>query len=97
MCHHPQHDGQTECQNQTLEIALWAYVVGAKHTWAKWLPALAFAHNSTPSSSTGYPIFLLYWYEPRSLANFSLHDSQSLSRPLTNISAQEFTQELEVH
>src|SRR5260370_4523536 len=50
--HHPQHDGQMECQNQTLEIALHAYVAGSKAKWAKWLPALLFAYNSTLHSST---------------------------------------------
>ena len=95
--HHPQHDGQMECQNQTLEIALRAYVAGAKATWVKWLPALAFAYNSTPNSSMGYsPFFLLYGFEPRSPANFS-RDSRSVPRPLNNRSAQEFVQELEVH
>src|SRR5260370_25361113 len=39
--HHPQHDGQMEHQNQTLEIALCAYIVGSKANWAKWLPTLA--------------------------------------------------------
>src|SRR5260370_20055884 len=50
--HHPQHDGQTEQQNQTLEIALHTYVAGSKAKWAKWLPALLFAYNSTLHSST---------------------------------------------
>src|SRR5260370_33035902 len=44
---HPQHDGQMEQQNQTLEITLHAYVAGSKSNWAKWLPALAFTYNST--------------------------------------------------
>src|SRR5260370_12199324 len=49
--HHPQHNGQTERQNQTLEIALHVYVTGSKADWVKWLPALEFAYNSTPQSS----------------------------------------------
>ena len=96
--HHPQHDGQTERQNQTLEIALRAYVAGSKTSWAKWLPALAFAYNSTPSLATGYsPSFLLYSFEPRSPANHILRDSRSIMRPPFSQPAREFVQELEVH
>jgi len=96
--HHPQHDGQTEQQNQTLEIALHAYVTSSKAEWAKWLPALSFAYNSTLHSSTGYsPFFLLYGFEPRSPATFTLGSSRMVDRPLYNHSAQEFVQELEVH
>src|SRR5260370_12284502 len=96
--HHPQHEGQTECQNQSLEIALHVYVAGSKADWAKWLPALAFAYNSTPQSSTGYsPFFLLYGYEPRSPASFTTKDPHRVPRPLYNRSAQDFVQELEVH
>src|SRR5260370_31646500 len=96
--HHPQHNGQTECQNQTLEIALHAYVTGSKVNWAKWLPALAFAYNSTLQSSTGYsPFFLLYGYEPRSPASFTTKDPCRVPRPLYNWSTQDFVQELEVH
>src|SRR5258708_34412392 len=59
--HHPQHNGQMEHQNQTLEIALCAYIAGSKADWVKWLPILAFAYNSTPQWSMGYsPFFLLF-------------------------------------
>src|SRR5260370_21691353 len=96
--HHPQHDGQMERQNQTLEIALHAYIAGLKADWAKWLPALAFTYKSTPQSSMGYsPFFLLYGHEPRSLASLAMKDSRKILRPLHNQSAQDFMQELEVH
>ena len=96
--HHPQHDGQMECQNQTLEIALHVYVTGLKADWAKWLPALAFAYNSTLQLSTGYsPFFLLYSCEPRSPASFTSKDPCRVPRPLYNWSTQDFIQELEVH
>src|SRR5260370_23553729 len=98
MSHHPQHNGQMEWQNQTLEIALHAYVAGSKSDWAKWLPALALAYNFTIHTSTGYsPFFLLYGFEPRSLANFTHGNSCKVDQPLYNHSAQEFVQELEVH
>src|SRR5258708_16225539 len=72
-------------------------VMGSKAMWEKWLP-LAFAYNSTPSSSTSYsPFFLLYRFEPHSPANYVHGDSRSIGQPLTNQSAQEFIQELEVH
>ena len=62
------------------------------------MATLAFTYNSTPSSSTGYsPFFLLYGFEPHSPANYIHSDSRSVAQPLTNQSAQEFVQELEVH
>src|SRR5260370_23708595 len=86
--HHPQHDGQTECQNQTLEIALHVYVAGSKANWVKWLPALVFTYNSTLQSSTGYsPFFLLYGYDPRSQAIFTSKNPCRVPRPFSNHSA----------
>src|SRR5260370_18680990 len=73
--HHPQHDGQMEQQNQTLEIALNTYIVGSK-------PALAFTYNSTPQMSMGYsPFFLLYGHEPRSPASFASKESHNVLSP----------------
>src|SRR5260370_5131767 len=96
--HHPQHDGQMEQQNQTLEVALCTYVAGSKSNWVKWLPALAFAYNSMAHTSMGYsPFFLLYGFEPCSPADFTHGISHKVDRPLYNHSTQEFVQELEVH
>ena len=96
--HHPQHNRQTEHQNQMLEIALHTYTAGLKSDWVKWLPTLAFTYNSTLQSSTGYsPFFLLYGHEPRSPASLTLCDSYGIPRPLYNQLAQEFVQELEAH
>ena len=67
--YHPQADGQTEVMNQTLEIALRAFVGPARDDWAAHLPALALAYNTTPHTSTGQsPAFLLRGYEPRTTA-----------------------------
>src|SRR5260370_26163059 len=33
--HHPQHDEQTECQNQTLQIALHSYGAGSNAVWTR--------------------------------------------------------------
>ena len=87
-----------EQQNQTLEIALHAYVTGLKANWVKWLLALAFTYNSTPQMYLGYsPFFLLYGHEPRSPASFASKDSHRVLKPLYNRSTQDFMQELEVH
>ena len=62
--HHPQHDGQTEAVNQTLETMLRAYVHADRSAWAKWLPLVCHAYNSSHHSATGYtPHFLLYGME----------------------------------
>ncbi|KZV81162.1 ribonuclease H-like protein, partial [Exidia glandulosa HHB12029] len=65
--HHPQHDGQTERTNRTLETMLRHYVEGNPESWDQWLPSMEFAYNSTPHASTGKaPYFLLYGFQPRS-------------------------------
>lgn len=64
--HHPQHDGQTERMNRTLETMLRAYVVTDKTSWAQWLPVLEFSYNSNVAGSTEEsPFMLLYGYQPR--------------------------------
>lgn len=78
---HPQTDGQTERVNQTLEIALRAYVRD-KSLWARWLPMLAHAYNSTPHDSTGYtPYFLLLGYEPRGPVDYVSGVGPAAGRP----------------
>jgi hypothetical protein len=67
--HHLQTDGQSECAIQHLAISLQAFIAGNQKSWAKWIPELEFAYNSTPLSSVGQsPFFLLHGYHPRSLA-----------------------------
>src|SRR5258707_7239660 len=62
------------------------------------MATLAFMYNSTPSSSTSYsPFFLLYGFKPHSPVNYIHGNLRSVVWPLTNQSAQEFIQELEVH
>jgi hypothetical protein len=97
--HHPQTDGQTEKANDTLEIALRAYVAGDRHGWAKWLSPLAAAYNSTPHSSTGYsPNFLLMGYTPRSGAQAIDPNPRGVQRIFTHsAAATPFIEELEVH
>ena len=53
MVFHPQTDGQTECQNQTLEQYLRAYVVYQQDDWGTWLPMAKFAYNNSFHSTLG--------------------------------------------
>ena len=57
---HPQTDGQTERQNQTLEQYLRSYVNYHQDDWVYWLPVAEFAYNNSVHSATGYtPHFAL--------------------------------------
>ncbi|TFY53089.1 hypothetical protein EVJ58_g9647 [Rhodofomes roseus] len=97
--HHPQHDGQTEIVNQRLETMLRAYVQGDRQGWAKWLPALAHAYNSSIHSATGYsPYFLLYGFEPKGTMDFIGHTNRYEQRPLlVSEKATEFVMNMELH
>jgi hypothetical protein len=62
---HPQTDGQTERQNQTLEAYLRAYCNEQKDDWAERLWMAEFAYNNSQHSSTHMtPFRALYGYEP---------------------------------
>jgi len=43
---HPQTDGQTERQNQTLEHYLHCYINYRQDDWVEWLPQAEFAYNN---------------------------------------------------
>ena len=78
---HPQTDGQTERQNQTLEVMLRHYVNPRLSNWAKALPHLEFAYNSMTQRSTGYsPFYLNYGYEPAVPGSLLNPDQDSVSR-----------------
>jgi hypothetical protein len=63
---HPQTDGQTERQNQTLEQYLRAYVDSNQDNWAAILPLAEFAYNNSVQASTGLsPFFACYGFHPR--------------------------------
>ena len=47
MAFHLQTDGQMECQNQTLEQYLKAYVVYQQDDWGTWLPMVKFTYNNS--------------------------------------------------
>ena len=54
---HPQTDGQTECQNQTLETYIRMFSNDEQDDWALLLPMAEFAYNNSIHSATGYTPF----------------------------------------
>ena len=54
---HPQTDGQTERQNQTLETYLRIFINDQQDNWASLLPLAEFAYNNGKHSTTGMSPF----------------------------------------
>jgi hypothetical protein len=93
--HHPQTDGQSECAIQHLAISLQAFVAGNRKSWAKWIPELEFAYNSTPLSSVGQsPFFLLHRYHPWSPATHIDPLPRGVQRLAHNADANVFINEM---
>ena len=64
--YHPQTDGQTERQNQTMEQYLRAYVNYQQDDWVDFLPLAEFAYNNSVHATTGMtPFFANYGRHPR--------------------------------
>jgi RNase H-like domain found in reverse transcriptase/Reverse transcriptase (RNA-dependent DNA polymerase)/Integrase zinc binding domain/Chromo (CHRromatin Organisation MOdifier) domain/Integrase core domain len=62
---HPQTDGQTERQNQTMEQYLRAYVNYEQDNWVELLPLAQFAYNNSVHASTKMtPFFANHGYHP---------------------------------
>jgi hypothetical protein len=62
---HPQTDGQTERQNQTLEFYLRTYCNYRQDDWVSKLALAEFTYNNSVHSSTGStPFRLLYGFDP---------------------------------
>src|SRR5579862_7939740 len=60
---HPQTDGQTERQNQTLEHYLRCYIGNRQDDWVEWLEQAEFAYNNSVHASTGRtPFYAMYGY-----------------------------------
>ena len=57
---HPQTDGQTERQNQTLETYLRTYTNFQQSDWVNWLLAAEFAYNNAKNASTGFSPFMAW-------------------------------------
>lgn len=51
--YHPQTDGQTERQNQSIEYYLRSYVSWHQDDWTRWIPLAQFVYNTTMHSATG--------------------------------------------
>lgn len=97
--HHPQHDGQTESTNKTMEVMTRVYTAERRDSWAEWLSLLEFAYNNTVHSSTAAsPYFLLYGYEPRAPLDFLKGERDELTRQLSaNTQANDFLSSLRMH
>ena len=62
---HPQTDGQTERQNQTLEQYLRGYGNYQQDDWVEWLAIAESAYNNSVHSMTGEtPFYLAYGFHP---------------------------------
>jgi hypothetical protein len=62
---HPQTDGQTERQNQTIQEYLRAFCSENQTQWAGLLPLAEFAYNNSKHSSIGIsPFMAMYGYHP---------------------------------
>jgi len=76
---HPQTDGQTEIQNQSLEHYLRAFCNTEQNDWAKLLPLAEFAYNNSIHSATAItPFFACYGFAPQ--FRFEAEDSSHEER-----------------
>jgi hypothetical protein len=79
---HPQADGQSEREIQTVVTALRGYVNAMGNDWDEYLPALELAFNSKPQASTGAaPFSLVYGQEARLPIDCALDDAKPASVP----------------
>ncbi|QRV96541.1 Retrovirus-related Pol polyprotein from transposon [Ceratobasidium sp. AG-Ba] len=80
--YHPQADGQSEIMNQTLEIALRAFVFPSMDNWSDLLNDFSFAYNTMEHTSTGFtPSYLLLGFEPLRPSDLLASTSKSITRP----------------
>lgn len=79
---HPQSDGQSEREIQTLTTTLRSYVNSAGDNWCELLPALELGVNSKVQASTGAsPFKLVYGEEPRLPIDCVLDDARPSTVP----------------
>jgi hypothetical protein len=80
--YHPQSDGQSEREIQTLTTALRSYVNAMGNDWDDYLPALELAFNSKVQASTGAaPFTLVYGTEARLPIDCALDDARPAKLP----------------
>lgn len=74
--YHPQTDGETERQNQTMQHYLRCYTNETQDNWARLLPQAEFAYNNSVHSTTGTtPFYATYGFHP--CFEFELEDDLS--------------------
>jgi len=79
---HPQSDGQSEREIQTLITTLRSYVNAQGNDWDTYLPALELALNSKPQASTGAaPFTLVYGTQARLPIDCALDDARPPTLP----------------
>jgi hypothetical protein len=79
---HPQSDGQSEREIQTLITALRSYANAMSNDWDDYLPALELAFNSKQQASTGAaPFTLVYGTEARLPIDCMLDDARPATLP----------------
>jgi hypothetical protein len=97
--YHPQADGQSEILDQTIEVAIRAYINKDKSNWVELLPSLAFSYNNTPHTATKYPpAYLLFGFQPKIPSNFLIEGDlipRKDSEEVNSQDAVEITEEFE--
>lgn len=79
--YHPQADGQTEILNQTLEVALRAYISSDRSNWSTLLPLFSLSYNTARHSATGFsPAYLLMGYQPNNAPSLLIPQDTSQNR-----------------
>lgn len=87
--HHPQSDGQSEREIQTLTTALRGYVNAMGNDWDRYLPALELAMNSKQQASTGAaPFTLVYGTEARLPIDCAMDNERPATMPAVEQRAQ---------
>ena len=76
---HPQTDGQTERQNQTLETYIRMFGNDEQDDWALLLPMAEFAYNNSIHNATGYtPFFAATGRNPKMGIDLLPHEGQAI-------------------
>ena len=85
---HPQTNGQTKRQNNTMEAYLRAFVNCKQNDWARLLPMAKFAHNNAKNASTGHTLFELNCGYYLSVSYEENIDPRSKSKSTDELSAE---------
>lgn len=95
--YHPQSDGQSEREIQTLITALRGYVNAMGNDWDEFLPALELAFNSKQQASTGAaPFTLVYGTDARLPIDCALDDARPATVPAATHRAERMQKALDL-